>query len=163
GTPPPDPTSTIGPSKRDTTSTPRSESSSSALRASSASPMAVRPGVATSARIQSSSNGPDDDEAVRLGALARRLDAVGLLQAETPALALDRRHRIQLHGFGARKRPLRRTHGQRLERGAAPVAVAGGVDNDLLAVVGMASVHRGVREILDRVDGLAVPADQHPE
>src|SRR5262249_9500321 len=52
GTPPPEPTSTIGPPKRVTTSTPRSESSNSARRAVSTSVIAVNPGVVTSAWSQ---------------------------------------------------------------------------------------------------------------
>src|SRR5262249_11513416 len=144
GRPPPDPTSTIGPSKHDTTPTPRNESPSSARRASSTSSMAVSPGVATRAASQSSSNGPDDDEAGRLGALASRRDAGELLEAEVHDLALDCRHRIQLDGLGAGERPFRGAHGQRLQRRPAPIAVAGGVDDDLLAIVGMTAIHRGV-------------------
>ena len=96
GTPPPEPTSTIGPSKPRTSSTPRSESSRSTPRASSRSRSAVRPGVATTARSQSSSRG-DDNEPVGLGALAARLDALEFLQAEVHDLPLDSRHRVELH------------------------------------------------------------------
>ena len=54
GVPPPEPTSTIGPSSRSTSGRPRSASSRRARRASSGSRSAVRPGVARSAVSQRS-------------------------------------------------------------------------------------------------------------
>ena len=84
GVPPPEPTSTIGPSRAATSGTPASASSSSMRRASAGSRIAVRPGVATTAasqrsrsRVASAGSVRDvprdhDDVAVRLGALARR-------------------------------------------------------------------------------------------
>ncbi len=56
GVPPPEPTSTIGPSKRRTRSSPASASSSSTRRASPRSFSAVSPGVAITASSQRSSN-----------------------------------------------------------------------------------------------------------
>src|SRR5256885_13584764 len=108
GAPPPEPTSTTGPSYSDTTSNPRRESSRSTCRASSRSRSDVRPGVSTTARSQASSvNRRDDDVAVRLGALARRLDAVELLQPQVHDLPLDGGHRLEVGRAGRPPRPLR--------------------------------------------------------
>src|SRR5580765_3247299 len=163
GAPPPEPTSTIGPSKPETTSAPRSESSSSTRRASATSSIAVSPGVATSAASQRSRNGDDDDVPIRLGPLARRLDPVELLEAYVHHFAFHRRHRVELDSVAVREHTLRGAHRKRLERGAPPGPVARGIDDDLLALVRLPAVHRRVREVLDRVDRLTVPADQHPQ
>src|SRR6478736_3045764 len=163
GTPPPEPTSTIDPANACTRSRPRSESSSSAVRASSTSLIAVRPGVSTSALIQSSSNRMNDDVAVGLGALARRLHAVELLQAQMHHLAFDRRHRLEIDRLVVGERSLCGTHRKRLERDAPAVAIARRVDDDLLAILGMTSPHDGVREVLDRVDRLTMAADEHAQ
>ena len=83
GEPPPEPTSTTGPSKRPTSRAALSASSSRTRRAATASSNAVAPGADTTSSSQRSrtpsatSAGEDaredDDEAVRLGSLARRL------------------------------------------------------------------------------------------
>src|SRR2546423_324945 len=80
GEPPPEPTSTIGPSSARTTSVARSASSSSIARAFASSRSAVSPGVATTARSQSDRK--DDDVAIRLRPLGRGLDALELLQLQ---------------------------------------------------------------------------------
>ena len=53
--------------------------------------------------------------------------------------------------------------GERLERRPAAVAVAGGVDHDLDSAPRRPRADDRVREILDRVDRLAVLADHEPE
>src|SRR5438105_2894710 len=77
-------------------------------RASRSSWIAVRPGVATTARSQSSRK--DDDVPIGLGSLGRRLDAVELLQPQMHDLALDGRHRIELGALTAREHLLCRAH-----------------------------------------------------
>ena len=75
GVPPPDPTSTIGPSRRETSSTPASASSSRTRRASSGSRSPVRPGVATTAashRSRSSLSRPSAAAGRRRSGSARR-------------------------------------------------------------------------------------------
>ena len=92
-------------------STARSASSSEHRAAPSlGSRSAVSPGVATTAasQVEHVSDGRDDDEAVRLGALARRLDAGDVLQPQVDDLALDRRHRIELDALAGRRHLLAR-------------------------------------------------------
>src|SRR5438128_7637938 len=93
GAPPPEPTSAIGPSFARTSSTARSESSSSTNRARS-SESAVRPGAATTACSQLSSD-RDHDVAIGLVPLARRLDPVELLQPLVHEPALTGAHRLE--------------------------------------------------------------------
>src|SRR5205809_1141427 len=131
GAPPPLPTSTIVPLRRDTSSAPRSESSRSTRRASPTSRIAVSPGVATTPRSHSSSR-EDDDEPIRLGSLARGLHAAALLEELVHDLALDGRHRLELHALTA-VRTLCRGQRDPFERRAAPVAVARRVDRHRLA------------------------------
>ena len=169
GAPPPEPTSTIGPSK------PRTSSSAAQRVLEQHAPrlvgsrIAVRPGrrrrrVEPALEPRRVTSADDDDVAVRLVALARRLDARRLLQAQVDDLALDR-------ASSARARPARRSRApaRRCRTAsassvrAAPLAVARRVDDDLLAVLGVTSPDDRVREVLDRVDRLAVPADQQPE
>src|SRR5581483_6597282 len=126
----------------------------------SASESAVSPGVATTARSQSSS-GPDDDVAIRLLALAHRLDAAEALQALVHALPLERAHRRELDRAAVADGLLRGANGERLERAAAAVAVARSVDDDLLPLLAAGDDRTDDR--LHRVDRLSVLADQEPE
>src|SRR4051794_19152654 len=123
GAPPPEPTSTIDPGSARTSSSARSESSTSSLRMASRSRSAVSPGIASRPSIQRSS-GEDDDIAVRLRTLARRLDALELLQAQVDDLALDRRHRLELDALAGAQHALGGAHGQRVQGGTPPLAVA---------------------------------------
>src|SRR5215211_7278028 len=129
GTPPPEPTSTTGLCSRSTSSRPRSESSSSMRRATSRSRSAVSPGVATTASSQRRSlrllNRADDDKAVRLGALRRRLDVAELLQAHVHDLPLDCRHRLELDRLAVLDCAPGRAHSNRLEHRAASLPVVG--------------------------------------
>src|SRR5205823_10064533 len=111
GEPPPEPTSTIGPSSSRTSSTARSASSSSIARAAAGSRIAVRPGVSTTASSQprSASLNPvrsrlrqDDDVAVRLQPLGGGLHALELLDLQVHDLPLDRGHRVELHARAGR-------------------------------------------------------------
>ena len=61
------------------------------------------------------------------------------------------------------ERPLRGPQRERVEGRLAAGPVAGGVDDDLLPVVGLRARDDRVREVLDRVDRLAVLADEQPE
>ena len=105
----------------------------------------------------------DDDEAIRLGAFTRRLDLGIVLQLLVHDLALDGGHRLQLdplsRGGGLLGHPQRK----RVKRRLAPVAVSRRVDGDRLSLVVAAAEDDRVREVLDCVDRLAVPADQHAE
>src|ERR687896_390075 len=105
-----------------------------------------------SAWSQASSNWIDDDEAVRLGAFARRLDPVELLQPQVHDLALDGGHRLELDRLVPRQRLLRGAQRKGLERRPPPRAVTGRVDDNFLPILRMAAVHDRVREVLNRVD-----------
>src|SRR5580765_322306 len=105
----------------------------------------------------------NDDVAVGLRALARRLHAVELLQAQMHDLAFDRGHRLEVDRLAVRERSLRRTHRKRLERDAPAIAIARRVDDDLLAILGMTSPHDRVRKVLHRIDRLAMATDEHPQ
>src|SRR6185437_10723154 len=129
GEPPPEPTSTIGPASSPTTATARSASSSSIARASASPLIEVRPGVARTASSQSRRK--DDDVAIRLRPFGGRLDAVELLQLQMHDLALDRGHRVELDSRATRTHLVRDADGERLEGRAAPLAIAGGVDDHL--------------------------------
>src|SRR6185312_16380067 len=90
GEPPPDPTSTTGPSPRSAVAA-RAPCRSVSF-ASTSFRIAVRPGVARSAasqRSRRSSDRTNDDEPVGLVALARRLDVFALLQVHVDDLPLD--------------------------------------------------------------------------
>ncbi len=185
GVPPPEPTSTIGPSSPATTARPRSASSSRARRASARSRMAVRPGVSSRSASHASSRsslgvaaairalggsrqsagrgGHDDDTAVRLGALARRLDFGIVLQQLVHDLALDGGHRVEHDPAPDGDRALGAAPGDRLERRRATGAIAGGVDDDRPAGLAEGAVADGVGEVLERVDRLPVPADENAE
>ena len=78
-------------------------------------------------------------------------------------LPLDRGHRLELDPLPGRGRLLGHPHGERVERRLPAVAVAGRIDDHRLALVVAAAEEDRVREVLDRVDRLAVPADQHAE
>src|SRR6185503_14737019 len=90
----------------------------------------VSPGVARTARSQLSACGENDDVTVRLGSLGRRLDALELLQAEVHDLPLDRGHRLELDAAAGVEHLAGRAHGERLERRAPSLPVAGRVDDD---------------------------------
>src|SRR6185437_6802649 len=141
---------------------PRSESARSTRRASASLRIPVSPGVATTARSQRSrrSAGKDDDVAIRLRPLARGGDARDVLEPLVHDLPLDRRHRVERHAL-ARRRPLGSPEGDPLERDAAPLAVAGGVDGDRLSLA--TAEEDRVAQVLERVDRLAVLADQESE
>ena len=68
------------------------------------------------------SSGADDDVPVRLRALARRLDAVELLQPHVDDLPLDRRHRLELDRRALVPRALGAAHREfaRASRAGAP-------------------------------------------
>src|SRR5262249_22563084 len=153
GTPPPEPTSTIGPSCEPTSGTARRESSSSTRRAASRS-RAVRPGVATTARSQSSSE-LDDDVAIGLLAFARGADAVVVLQPLVDEAPLRRAHRLEFHASALAQRLLGAPNGHRLERAPTPVAVARSVDHDVDPLVRAAGGDRAGQD-LHRVDRRAV-------
>src|SRR5581483_5944317 len=185
GEPPPEPTSTMGPSKPRTRSSARSASSTSISRASASFRSAVSPGVARTAESQSRSDSSavadpwrgsggtgrfpqlvtsardDDDVAVGLRALGASLDAGALLQREMHDLALDRRHRLEVGGLAARADLLRRAQRERLEGCTPPLAIPGCIDDDFLALLA-APVRDRVEEVLDGVDRLPVTADQKP-
>src|SRR5688500_17611113 len=169
GVPPPEPTSTIDPSNPRTSSTPASASSNSTRLASTGSFSAVSPGVATTAASQRSSRSDsevpreDHDEPIRLRPLARRLDLGIVLELLVDDLPLDRGHRLELDPLPRGRGLLGHSQRERVERGLAAVAVAGRVDHDRHALVIAAPKEDRVREVLDRVDRLAVAADQHPE
>src|SRR5262249_44684967 len=143
-----------------TSSSARSESSRRTLRAASRE-SDVRPGVSTTARSQPSRN-EDDDVAIGLVSLAGRLDAVVLLEPFVDEPPLARRHRLERAPRSRAEGFLRAVHRERLDRPAAPVAVAGGVDDDLLAQLLVLPQDR-VRERLHGVDRLAMTADQQAE
>src|ERR671924_1680399 len=185
GAPPPEPTSTIGPSSCSTTGTPRRLSSSSTRRASAGSFSEVRPGVSRTPAIQrcrrSSASADrwkgsgetgrfrrllgtsreDDDEAIGLGPLARRLNAVGVLELEMDDLPLDRGHRLERNALAAAKHIIGRPPRHGAERGLPASSIPGCVDDRRLP----RHVPREdrVHEVLDRVDRLAMTADQQPE
>src|SRR3954453_9451486 len=160
GAPPPEPTSTSGPSNRSTRSRPRSESSRSIARACFMSVSAVRPGVETTAASQASSR-EDDDVAIRLRPFARALDAVELLEPFVHYLAFRGGHRLEQHALASRG-ALRYAQRDPLEGRAAAIAVAGCVHGHGLARRA-APRESGVRDVLSRVDRLAVLPDQQPE
>src|SRR5262249_34688216 len=160
GTPPPEPTSTIGPSFSRTSSSARRESSSRTARAAS-SGSAVRPGASTTARSQASRN-EDDDVAIGLVPLAGRLDAVIVLEPFVDEPPLAGAHRLERDSLTGAQRLLGAVYGKGFDRAAAALPVAGGVDDDLLARVLVLAQDRA-RERLHRVDRLAVAADQQPE
>src|SRR5262249_46543809 len=113
GTPPPEPTSTICPSFASTRSSARSESSSSTARASP-SERAVSPGVSTTARSQASRN-DDDDVAIGLVPLARRLDAVVVLEPLVDEPTLAGAHRLERDPLPGAECLLGAVHGKRLD------------------------------------------------
>ena len=78
-------------------------------------------------------------------------------------LALDRGHRIELHRFAVLDGPLRRPHRERFQRRLPPRAISRRVDDDLFPGVEMTAERDRVREVLNRVDRLAVAADQHAQ
>ena len=78
-------------------------------------------------------------------------------------LPFDRGHRIERDGLGVPCSALRGADREGFERCASPCAIARRIDDDLLAVVGMTAEHDRIRQVLDRVDRLAVAADQHAE
>ena len=86
-----------------------------------------------------------------------------VLQAQVDDLALDGRHRLELDRAAGLHDALGGAHGERVERRLAPVAVAGRVDDDRLAGSAAVAVDDRVREVLERVDRLAVLADQEAE
>ena len=77
-------------------------------------------------------------------------------------LALDGAHRLELDAL-ARARAVGGAQGHRLERRGASRPIAGGVDDHGLPLAGLVAGDNGVREVLDRIDRLAVPADQDAE
>src|SRR5579884_4114508 len=162
GEPVPEPTSTIAPSNRSTSGTARSASSRRIRRASYNERSAVSPRSATTASSQLSSR-LDDDVAVRLRALGERLDAVVVGEAQVHDLPLDRRHRLEFDPVEVSQRTLRAPHGKLLERLAAPLAVARGVHDDLLASVAVLAMRNRVQQVLHGVDGLAVATDEKAE
>ena len=116
---------------------PRSESSSSTAAPRRGRGAPSGPGVATTAASQASS-GEDDDVAIRLRPLAR-----GLRRRERPSAARARpcaRPPSSARARPARRASARSARAQRdpLERRAAPVAVARGVDRHRLARVAAA-------------------------
>src|SRR5262245_1083831 len=108
GVPPPLPTSTTGPSTRRTSSTPARASSSNTRLASAGARRAVSPGASSTASSQRSRSldvdvaRVDDDEAVGLGAFARRLDLRIVLQLLVHDLPLDGGHRLELDALPGR-------------------------------------------------------------
>src|SRR5205814_8787298 len=113
GAPPPEPTSTIGPSNRLTTSSASRLSLTCTRQASARSRIEVRPGVsrrASNQRPSRSSTRLDHDEPVRLGALARRRHAGIFLQPEVDDLPLDRSHRLELDTLATRHCALGASH-----------------------------------------------------
>src|SRR5262249_10710056 len=160
GAPPPEPTSTTGPSHAPTSSAARKESSSSTRRAASRS-RAVSPGVATTARSQSSSE-LDDDVAIGLLAFAHRAHALVVLQPLVDEPALRGAHRLELDARALAQRLLGAADGDGFERPAAAVAVAGGVDHDVHPV-GKPAARDRPGEHLHRVDRGTVLADQESE
>src|SRR5207344_1368091 len=168
GLPPPDPTSTIGPGSVRTSGTARKASSRRARRASSMPSHPVAPGDSSTASSQRSKRsavtsarevtGKHDDEAVGLGALARGLDFRIVLERLVDDLALDRRHRLQRDGPVGRGRAFRGSTREVLERRRAPSPVAGSVDDYVVAIA--VRPRDRVREVLNRIDRLAVLADE---
>src|SRR5579862_1905712 len=170
GAPPPEPTSTTGPSLSRKRSAARSESSSRTRRASSR-PSAVRPDVSTTARSHASTalwssdkrllRRFHDDVAMRLVALALRRDAVEPLQTLVHEPPVGGAHRLEPDRAALAQRLLGAAHRERLERPAAAVAVPRGVDEHVLALVAPGGDRAHDR--LDGVDRLPVLADQEPE
>ena len=98
---------------------------------------------------------------MRLVAFAVRLNAGPILEVLVDDAALLRTHRIQLDALAATQRLLGSPVGPSGQGFAAPLAVAGSVDDDPLALT-HAAESRLVGEQLQRVDGLAALADQQP-
>src|SRR5919198_3968076 len=163
GAPPPEPTSTIGPSKPATMSAARRLSSSSIPLGS---PADVSPGVATTASSQRSSRGSlrgDDDVAIGLRALAACGHTREVLQPFVYDFPLHGGHRLELDRASRRDRALRAPHGKRVEAGLAPRPVPGGVHHNWLPLVAVLAPDDRVHEVLNRVDRLTVLADHQPE
>src|SRR6266566_58625 len=166
GAPPPEPTSTIGPTKRRTTSRALRLSSTCTRRASSRSRIEVKPGVArrtSSQRSSRSSTRRDHDEPVRLGPLAGGHHAGIVLQPQVHDLPLNRGHRLELDALPRRDRTLGAPHRERVQRLLPPLAIARRIDDDRLPVFGLAAVDDCVRQVLNRIDRLPVLADQKAE
>src|SRR5664280_3418583 len=104
----------------------------------------------------------DDHRTLRLVALGAGLDVGVVLEAEMDDLALGRRHRLEDELAMRALDLLRGPFGYRIERDLTAVAVALGIDDDLAASVRVTVDHyRG--EVLQRVERLAVTADQQAE
>ena len=113
-------------------------------------------------RIVSIDEGCHDEPALGLFALAVGLDVVASLQMLVDDLALERSHRLEPHRPAVVDGGLGGLVGRGAQRDRSALAVAGGVNHHSLAVVG-ATARDPVGNVLDRVDHLAVAADQKPE
>ncbi len=166
GEPFPEPTSTIGPSLAARTGSALRASASSTRRAPARS-SEVSPGVSTTARSQSSSAAtPQGRARRRRSGSARRLRSSSshpaccssavctILRSAALIGSSSTRSLCPQHLLGA-------AGGDRLERPAAALAVPRSVDDDLFPFLAAADDRR--REDLERVDRLAVAADQEPE
>ena len=104
----------------------------------------------------------DNEPPVGLLALAVRLDVVAALEVLVHDLALERGHRLEGHRPVVVDGGLGGLVGGGAQRDGAALAIAGGVDHDALADDGALARHP-VGDVLDRVDHLAVAADQETE
>ena len=107
-------------------------------------------------------DGRDDQPAIWLLALAVRLDVVARLEVLVDDFALERAHRLERDGPAVVDGGLGRLVGGGPQRHSSSLAVAGGVDDDPLAG-SLAAESDPVGDVLDRVDRLAVVADQQAE
>src|SRR5215207_5509155 len=107
-------------------------------------------------------NRAHDQPAIGLVALAVRLHVAALAQIRVHDLAFGRPHGLELDRPVIAQSLGGRAIRHSVQRRLATLAVAGGVDRDLLAVLGAAE--RGPEnEVLERVDGGSVLADQQAE
>src|SRR6188508_2664015 len=86
-----------------------------------------------------------------------------ILEADVHDLALDRCHRVELDRLARGDRLVGAALGQRVEARLSARAVPGRVYDHGLALVSAVTPEDRVREVLDRVDRLAVLADQEPQ
>src|SRR2546423_5544562 len=114
-------------------------------------------------KARSSTAREHDDEAVRLRALAGRLDARIVLQPLVDDLPLDGGHGLEGDALAAPRGAVGASGRKIVQHDAAALPVAGGVDDHVLLEVREAAADDRVGEVLDRVDRLAMPADQDAE